>query len=113
MSEQHECCGGRAYNSSRTPYNNIEGGLSSVPKSISTFQELDRNIFNLFKSVSRFENLLDTFENGEARENVDSAELETRPSMSVVETYKNSPAKVAVAVERIHQLLDRLEKQFS
>lgn len=76
-----------------------------------THELLDRNIYNLFKSISRFEDALDTFEGGSSSLKEKTAEEKIKAN--VVAVYKNAPSQIANATERIHMLVDRLQNQFS
>jgi len=75
-----------------------------------THEMIDRNIYNLFKSIERFEEVLDGLEGNEMAKK--EAETE-KHNIAVVSIYKQTPGRISAATDRIYQLLDRLQNQFS
>ena len=76
-----------------------------------THEMLDRAIIELHRAIIRYENILDEFEGG--GKSVEKSENQDKDRVNVVQTYRTAPAKINGATERLHQLIDRMQNQFS
>jgi len=75
-----------------------------------TYELIDKSIYNLYKSIDRFEEILAIFEGQvELRKEVESE----KHDINVVGIYKQVPKRISTATDRIYQLIDRLQNQFS
>ena len=87
--------------------NEPEGAKKEVEEPM--FEKVERSIYQLESAVTRFENLLNKFEQGE---HGPSCETTEKQQPTLVRVWRTVASKVEGNTKELHGLMDRLEELF-